>query len=163
MRDGHLRSGELARLADLSTDTLRHYERVGVLPAPERSANGYRRYPPEALERVTTVQAALAIGFTLEELAAIFRARSEGRPPCREVRDLTAAKLAHAEDQLQELVALVETLRTVLADWDARLAAAPTGASVRLLEGLVSAAPASRRRSHPRQKRTAARPRREVP
>jgi len=163
MSDGHLRSGELARLANLSTDTLRHYERVGVLPAPERSANGYRRYPPEALERVLTVQAALALGFTLEELAAIFRARSEGRPPCREVRDMTVAKLAQAEDRLQELVALIDTLRTVLADWDARLAAAPTGAPVRLLEGLVSAAPASRRRSHPREKKTAVRPRREEP
>ena len=49
LKKTYVRAGELARAAGVSTDTLRHYERKGVLGAPRRSANGYREYPPEAL------------------------------------------------------------------------------------------------------------------
>ncbi|MCA1601762.1 MAG: MerR family transcriptional regulator [Acidobacteria bacterium] len=49
-------------------DTLRHYERKGVLPRPQRSPNGYREYPAAALERVRMIRRALAVGFTLDEL-----------------------------------------------------------------------------------------------
>jgi DNA-binding transcriptional MerR regulator len=133
-----LRPGELARLVGVSTDTLRHYERKGVLPAPHRLANGYRRYPPEALARVRTVRAALAVGFTLDELAALLGARDRGRPPCREVRELAATKMAAAEQRLAELSRLVETLRGLLASWDARLAATMPGAAAHLLETLAA-------------------------
>jgi len=57
-----LKSGELARLCGVSTDTLRHYERVGVLPRAARTASGYRQYPPEAQVRVMAVRRALALG-----------------------------------------------------------------------------------------------------
>lgn len=63
----YVRAGELARAAGVSTDTLRHYERKGVLGAARRPANGYREYPPEALGRVLLVRRALAFGFTLGE------------------------------------------------------------------------------------------------
>src|ERR1700754_1035172 len=56
---GFVRAGELARAAGVSTDTLRHYERKGVLQKPRRSANGYREYPPDALARVLLVRRAL--------------------------------------------------------------------------------------------------------
>ena len=51
-----MRSGELARECGISTDTLRHYERVGVLPKPKRTLAGYRQYPPEAVKRVRLVR-----------------------------------------------------------------------------------------------------------
>lgn len=70
-----LRAGQLARRAGVSTDTLRHYERKGVLPIPRRTAKGYRQYPHQALERVRLIQRALAIGFTLDELAGILKVR----------------------------------------------------------------------------------------
>ena len=120
----------------MSTDTLRHYERKGVLPEPLRLANGYRRYPADALARVRTVRAALSLGFTLDELAALLRARERGRPPCREVRELAAAKLAAAERRLAELSRLLDALRGVLAAWDERLAGTPAGAAARLLDAL---------------------------
>jgi len=66
-----LRAGELARLCGVSTDTLRHYERVGVMARPLRTRAGYRQYPAEALLRVRVVRRALAIGFTLAELSKI--------------------------------------------------------------------------------------------
>jgi DNA-binding transcriptional MerR regulator len=136
--DDALLSGELARLAGVSTDTLRHYERKGVLPRPRRTANGYRRYPATALQRVQLVRRALAVGFTLEELAAILSARERGRAPCREVRALAARKLAEVETRLAELIALRAELRATLQDWDARLARAAPDARAGLLEALAT-------------------------
>jgi DNA-binding transcriptional MerR regulator len=109
-----LRSGELARLAGVSTDTLRHYERKGVLAAPRRSANGYREYPAEALERVRLVRRALAVGFKLDELARILKERERGRAPCRQVREMAAAKLAEIETRLKELTVMRRELKATL-------------------------------------------------
>jgi DNA-binding transcriptional MerR regulator len=138
MHTGALWAGELARLAGVSTDTLRHYERKGVLPAPQRAPNGYRRYPPEALARVRLVRRALGVGFTLAELATILRARERGRAPCREVRALAARKLAQVEARLEELLALREELRQTLGDWDARLTRVADGERAGLLEALTT-------------------------
>ena len=154
-KKGFLRAGELARASGVSTDTLRHYERKGVLAAPRRSANGYREYPAEALARVLLVRRALSVGFTLDELAQVLRARERGRAPCREVRALAARKLAGVEERLRELAAVREELREALADWDSRLAKTEEGGRARLLESLATSesppsgnypAPAWRRR-----------------
>jgi DNA-binding transcriptional MerR regulator len=135
--EGVLRSGELARLAGVSADTLRHYERKGVLPLPRRAPNGYRRYPPEALKRVQLVRRALALGFTLDELAAILKAHARGGAPCLSVRRLAAEKLAQVEVRLQELRALRAELRATLRDWDARLARTQPDKRAGLLEALA--------------------------
>ena len=154
-KKGFLRAGALARASGVSTDTLRHYERKGVLAAPRRSANGYREYPAEALARVLLVRRALSVGFTLDELARLLRARESGRAPCREVRALAARKLAGVEESLRELAAVREELRAALADWDSRLAKTKEGGRARLLESLATSgsppsgnnpAPAWRRR-----------------
>lgn len=133
-----LRSGELARLAGVSTDTLRHYERKGVLARPRRGANGYRQYPPEALARVQLVRRALAFGFTLDELARILSARDRGAAPCREVRALAAAKLAEVEGRLAELCGLRDELRATLTEWDGRLNETLEGGRAGLLEALAA-------------------------
>lgn len=133
---GH-RSGEIARRAGVSTDTLRHYERKGLLAKPRRLVNGYRAYSTEALERVLLIQRALAVGFTLDELARLFRARDRGQPPCREVRAIARRKLVDLEQQLEDLTRFREDLKRLLEEWDARLA--KTGAApARLLESLAS-------------------------
>lgn len=132
----YVRAGELARAAGVSTDTLRHYERKGVLNAPRRSANGYREYPPEALGRVQLVRRALSFGFTLEELAGVLRTRERGGAPCREVRALAADKLAEVESRLRELRTLRDELRAVLGEWDERLSDAAGGVRAGLLESL---------------------------
>ncbi|HEX8853128.1 MAG TPA: heavy metal-responsive transcriptional regulator [Pyrinomonadaceae bacterium] len=132
-----MRAGELARAAGVSTDTLRHYERKGVLARPRRAPNGYRLYPPEALAGVRLVRRALAVGFTLDELASILRERSGGaRPPCRRVRELAAQKLAAVEERLSEMASLRDELRAILRRWDERLARAGDGARAGLLEAL---------------------------
>lgn len=144
-----LRSGELARLAGVSTDTLRHYERKGVLAKPRRSVNGYREYAAETLDRVLLVRRALGVGFTLDELAGILKERDRGGVPCREVREMAAAKLAEIETRLSELEALRDDLRATIEGWDGRLARTTTGERAGLLESLATRSSTSQRRVSP--------------
>jgi MerR family copper efflux transcriptional regulator len=134
---GHLRSSELADLCGLSTDTLRHYERKGLLRAG-RSANGYREYPPQSLDRIRLVQHALSVGFTLDELARLLKIREKGGAPCKEVRELAAAKLKDLEEQLRSLSVLRNELRAMLARWDTRLSHTRRGQQAYLLDMLQS-------------------------
>jgi MerR family Zn(II)-responsive transcriptional regulator of zntA len=113
-----LRSGELARLVEVSPDTLRLYERKGLLPRPQRSTNGYRCYPAEAVARVSLIRSALSIGFTLDELSSILRIRDAGGIPCHTVRDLGLSKLQALDQHIKQLLELRDQLRAVLAGWD---------------------------------------------
>lgn len=143
------RSSELAELTGVSTDTLRHYEHKNVLARPLRKANDYRQYPATALERVRLIRRALAVGFTLDELAAVLSVRDHGGAPCSEVRTLAAAKLADVETRLHEMLELRDELRAVLKDWDRRLANRVQGQRVHLLESLnagINGKPGNRRR-----------------
>ena len=133
----YLRSGKLADLVGISPDTLRHYERMKLLPVPQRSSGNYRLYPPEAVDRVRLIQRALAVGFSLPELVKILKVRDAGGVPCREVNRLLEEKLLKMDDQIADLVAMRKHLRTVLADWGKRLAHTPEGKPARLLETLA--------------------------
>lgn len=143
---GSLRSGELAKLAGVSTDTLRHYERLGVLPAARRQANGYREYDPDAIEHLRLVRSALAVGFTLTELARILQVRRRGGVPCREVRNLAAGKLSEIDALLRDMTEMRNRLRATLKGWDARLERAGAGEPAGLLEALASGTGMDRRR-----------------
>jgi MerR family transcriptional regulator, copper efflux regulator len=131
-----LRSGQLARMTGVSTDLLRHYERIGVLPAAMRASNGYRLYPPQSVKRVNAVRSSLALGFSLAELSRIFAARDHGGTPCRKVRALAQEKLRSIEQSLKELRRLRRHIREVLYYWDQRLAEAGRGRRAGLLESL---------------------------
>lgn len=134
--DGLL-AGELARLTGVSTDTLRHYERKDVLPKPHRLANGYRKYPPNSVDRVRLIRRALSVGFTLDELAQFLKARDRGYAPCREVRALAAEKLSGLEERLSEMMAVRDELRGTINDWDRRLAGKNAGEPAGLLDALA--------------------------
>ena len=133
-----MRSGELATAAGVSTDTLRHYERIGLLPKVKRTGANYREYPAGALRRVRTIQQALALGFSLRELSLIFQKRDAGGRPCEEVRRLGAAKLAGLEARIAALRILRDRMRGVLLEWDRRLENSPAEPA-RLLESLDGA------------------------
>ncbi|MFY9608232.1 MAG: heavy metal-responsive transcriptional regulator [Blastocatellia bacterium] len=145
----YLRSGELAAHAGVSTDTLRHYERKGLILSPRRSVNGYREYPAQTLDRVRLVRCALAVGFTLDELTRILPVRDKGGAPCRQVRALAAEKLETVETQLKQLSELRDGLRGLLRGWDSLLEAAAHGQPVRLLESLPSSVRRTQRRVSP--------------
>ncbi len=134
----YLRSGEMARLAGVSPDTLRHYERKGLLPAPRRSPNGYREYHISLLDRVRMIRRALSVGFTIDELASVFRERDRGGAPCMRVRSLAEEKLTEVEARLAEIKALRDDLHETIRDWDSRLAHSAHGERALLLESLAS-------------------------
>ena len=129
--------GELAKATGVSTDTLRHYERKGVLHS-QRAGNGYREYPEDALERVRMVRQGLAIGFTLDEFQSIFKVFDRGGAPCRQVRSLAAEKLAQIETHLQEVIVLRDDLKNALKEWDKRLAKTASGQRAGLLKTLAA-------------------------
>ncbi len=144
-----LYSGELARLAGVSTDTLRYYERSHLLPTAPRSASGYRLFPQEALVRVHLIRSALSIGFSVSDLAGIFCERERGAAPCRRVRELASQKLAALESRLKDLQSWRRELRATLAEWDRLLAKTPRGEEARLLEAFASTHPESHTRRSP--------------
>ena len=135
--NGTLRIGDLARASGVSTDTLRHYERKGVLRS-QRAGNGYREYVADSLERVQMIRKALAIGFTLDELREVLHVFDRGGVPCQQVRSLAASKLAHIEVQLKEVISLRDELKDALKDWDKRLAKTASGQRANLLKTLTT-------------------------
>jgi len=131
-----VKSGELSRLAGVSSDTLRHYERLGVLPTPPRTNGGYRDYPANSLDRVRLIQSALRVGFSLSELATILKMRDRGEVPCQRVRAIAGHKLSEVKKQIEDLLRMRDQLERIVKDWDARLARTGNGKLARLLESL---------------------------
>jgi DNA-binding transcriptional MerR regulator len=141
MGDRTLRIGDVAREAGISRDTLRHYERVGVLEKAARTAAGYRTYAPSTIERIRFVRNALRFGFSLKQIAGFLRARDAGRAPCTEVRSVAARLASEMDRQIDEMIAARAAIRDTLAEWDRQLAATPAGQPARLLDGLSSRSP----------------------
>jgi DNA-binding transcriptional MerR regulator len=141
----YLSPREVARLTGVSTDTLRHYESRGVLPAPARSPAGYRRYPPETVARVQLVRRAMRIGFSIEELATVYRQRDRGGAPCQRVHRLVSERLDQLDRQIVELTQLREDMSALLERWSTRLAATPPGRQARLLDMLADSFDSRRR------------------
>jgi MerR family mercuric resistance operon transcriptional regulator len=111
-----LRSGELARAAGVNQQTLRYYERRGLLADPPRTAGGHRLYPPEALTRLRAIKAAQRLGFSLGEAAELVRAvpQRRHRQASSQLAEHLAARLAEVESSIAELQLVATTLRATL-------------------------------------------------
>jgi DNA-binding transcriptional MerR regulator len=145
-----LRSGVLAKAVGISPDTLRLYERQGLIQCPPRSAAGYRCYPPEAVDRMRLIRAALSVGFTLHELGEILTIRDGGGFPCGRVRELAAIKLRNLERHVRELGELRRQLKTMLQQWDRTLKRTAPNKGAGLLERLAAESRSNRRKLDPR-------------
>jgi len=137
-----LRIGQVAQRAGVSADTIRYYERLGLLPKPQRTPAGYREYPEAILNRIALVRNAMRFGFSLLEIRGFFRMREAGGKPCHQVRQAAQTILDRVDQQIAELTSTRETMRETLVTWDARLARTPPRDNARLLEAL----PADNRR-----------------
>jgi DNA-binding transcriptional MerR regulator len=150
MSDTPIGPRELARATGVSTDTLRHYERKGLLLPVTRTAAGYRRYPVATIERVLLIQRALVVGFSLDDLKRVLAMRDRGGAPCRSVRALVDQRLDGLNRRIEELIALRDELRDLMSEWDARLKGMPSGERAHLLETLGTRTVIERvRRSRP--------------
>lgn len=151
LRDGDDRATlsprELAASAGISTDTLRHYERSGVLQKPARTTAGYRRYPAAAVARVAMIRRALAIGFSIKQLSQVLRERERGGAPCRAVHAVVADRLSRIDGEIAALRQLKKELTALLDEWGEKLSAAAPNEQARLLDALgrQHQPPASRR------------------
>lgn len=127
---------QLARIAGVGPDSIRKYERMGIVPRAERSPAGYRLWNAHEVQYLKWVAPAKRAGFTLHELAEIFRRYRAGSPPCRAVQELLQRKLTDLDRQIDELCTTRSELRRVLVRWKGRLRHAAPGEFVPLLDDL---------------------------
>ncbi len=111
-----LRSGELADAAGVNLQTLRYYERRGLLAQPQRSLGGHRMYPAESLTILRAIKTAQRLGFTLDEVSELLDLsshRHDGRADAG-LNARAAEKLAEIESRITDLRAIAATLRTAI-------------------------------------------------
>lgn len=148
-----LRSGELAKAAGVSPDTIRHYEKIGVLPRASRTGSGYRLYPASAVERVLVVQRALRLRFTLAELADVLKARDAGGAPCERVYKLAKGKLNDVSADIETLRKTERYLKHILLDWERRMRRTQPGQQSNLLHSLTGTINGKRKATQFRRKK----------
>ncbi|GAA3731539.1 MerR family transcriptional regulator [Salinactinospora qingdaonensis] len=115
MSETKLRSGQVARAAGVNLQTLRYYERRGLLAKPVRSNGGHRLYAPETVTVLRVIKAAQRLGFTLDEVADLLEAgrhRHDRHEPA--LRRRAAAKLAEVEEKIADLTTIRATLMSAL-------------------------------------------------
>jgi len=115
---GELRIGRVAAMADVSVDTVRFYERRGLLSRAKRERSGYRVFDEAAVERLRLIRALAALGLGLDEIAAMLDGLVRGAS-CRDERPRLAAALRRADEQLAALEIVRGELRRALARCDA--------------------------------------------
>ena len=120
VRTEDIQIGELARQSGSNIETIRYYERAGLLAAPQRSAGGYRLYEAADVRRLAFVRRARELGFTLDQVRALLAlSEKDGRDACTEVHDLAAGHLFEVRAKIADLRAM----ERVLADAVRRCAA----------------------------------------
>lgn len=113
-----MKVGDLAERAGVGVQTLHYYERLGLLPKPDRTAANYRLFPASALRRVQFIKKAQALGFTLEEIKEILGLREQGRAPCRCVADVGKKHLQELDTRIAALQEFRRELAAVVPKWE---------------------------------------------
>ena len=113
-----LTSGQLAKKAGVGVETLRFYEREGLLDKPARTASGYRQYPAEAVERVQFIRRAQLLGFLLKDIKELLALREASGDDCQDVRAKAVTKLADIDTKIKDLEAMRDELTRLAARCD---------------------------------------------
>lgn len=109
-----MRIGEVAAAAGVPAQTIRFYERRGLLPQPQRGLNGYREYDASVLTRLAFIRNGQAAGLTLVEVTSILNLRRDGAVPCAHVESLLATKLLDVQERQRGLAVLKKELEQLL-------------------------------------------------
>ena len=113
-----LTSGQLAKKSGVGVETLRFYEREGLLTKPARTVSGYRQYPAEAVERVQFIRRAQLLGFQLKDIKELLALRENPDANSGEVREKAVAKLADIDQKIKDLEAMKAELSRLVAACD---------------------------------------------
>lgn len=108
--------GALASACAVGRDTIRYYERSGLIPRPDRTASGYRIYDAADVERVNFIKTAQSLGFTLTEIGSLLSLRGSQTASAAEVVKLTEEKIRNLSGKLRQLRAIKQALEQLVAD-----------------------------------------------
>ena len=112
-----LRTADVAKQGGVNLETIRYYERRGLLPKPPRTAAGYRTFDPAAVRRLRFIKQAQAIGFSLKEVKELLALRVDPRTSCADVRRRAEAKIVDIDEKLRALRAMKRALVRLRAAW----------------------------------------------
>lgn len=122
--------GQIASKSGVTIDTIRVYERQGLIEAPERRSNGYRHYPGRTIKRIHFIKWAQALGFTLKEINELLAIERPSAHACKEASRLAEYKLSIIENKLKVLLQFKEALESIINTCDT------TGKNCPVLEAL---------------------------
>lgn len=111
----NLKIGDLARATGTKVVTIRYYEKIGLLPPPDRGVGNYRSYDAAALNRLRFIRRCRDLGFSLDQVRELLELSSKEERPCGEVDEITAGHLAEVERKIADLQALAQELRRISA------------------------------------------------
>ena len=106
----HLTTGQLAKKTRVNVETVRYYERRGLIPEPPRSYSGYRQYSQEMVTRIQFIKHAKELGFSLKEIGDLLSLRLDPKTPCLEVKRRTEAKISDIEEKIKSLQQMKKSL-----------------------------------------------------
>lgn len=130
-----MKVSELARLAGVTAETVRHYTREGLLHPERHPENGYQLFGHDDLDRLRFIQRARTLGFGVAEIREILDHADHGDSPCPLVRDLLASRLPQIRERIRELESLAARMEQALAAWQEMPDGTPDGHSLcRLIE-----------------------------
>ena len=110
----HLTIGQLAKRAQVNVETIRYYERRGLLPAPARQAPGYRQYSQDDVAYLQFIWRAKSLGFSLKEIAALLALRVDPKTTCEDMRQQAQHKLAEVEAKIHTLERIQGALQQLI-------------------------------------------------
>ena len=113
-----MRRGELAQRSSCNVETVRFYEKRGLLQAPPRTAGGHRDYAPEHLSRLTFIRRSRELGFTLDEVRGLLGLVDGGDWTCAEVRAMTLEHLAEVRRKIADLRKMAQILKDMAEQCD---------------------------------------------
>jgi MerR family copper efflux transcriptional regulator len=108
--------GDVAKQAEVHSETLRYYERCGLVARPPRSVSNYRLYPEETVRRVRFIKRAQELGFSLKEIKELLSLRASPKARCGDIRDHTVAKISDVEARIHALQAMKKVLEKLVAE-----------------------------------------------
>jgi DNA-binding transcriptional MerR regulator len=103
--------GQLSQQTGISREAIRYYERIGLLPIPQRAENGYRQYGEADVERLQFIRRSRALDFAINEIREILALRDNQEPPCQYVMDVMQTRLTEIETRIHDLERLHDEIQ----------------------------------------------------